>query len=510
MPKSKQIYICQKCGAEFLRWSGKCEQCGEWNTLVQEKREEERSGIRFKAEGEIKKPLNLVQVKSQDFRRLVVGISEFDRVLGGGLVPGSCVLIGGDPGIGKSTLVLQICHQVGEQLSAKSQGDKNSISKSQPDKAETEILKPQLDETEMEISKPQPAQSFASDFQNNEKGFSPSPAVLYISGEESAEQIKMRAERLNLNLDRFQFLAETNIDNIIATCQSLKPRLVICDSIQCMWSEDVPSSAGSINSLRDATAKLVNLAKKNQITVIIIGHVTKEGAVAGPKTLEHLVDTVLYLEGDQYHFYRILRAVKNRFGSTQEAGIFEMKPQGLVEVKDPSGVFLEERKLDIPGSCVTATIEGSRAFLLEIQGLVSRTTLAYPRRTASGYDYNRLQLLCAVLAKRAGLRLDDQDVYLNVAGGFKVNEPAVDLACCLALASAYHGKIIPREVCAFGEVGLSGEIRSPGQIGRRISEAEKLGFSKIVMPKTRQEIKTKKEIIYTSTVSEAIEKLKSL
>lgn len=447
MSRSSKIYICQKCSAKFLRWAGKCEACGEWNTLKEQQTLKTGFGSHgVKSQGRILKPQSFKEIRSQNFNRIKTGILEFDRVLGGGIVLGSVILLGGEPGIGKSTLVLQVAEQV--------LGN-----------------------------------------------------VLYISGEESAEQVKMRVDRLGMKTNNLKFLSEINIDNILATIQNTKPQLVILDSIQTVFSEEYEGSAGSINQVKGTTAKIIFCAKKYQIPIILIGHVTKEGAVAGPKTLEHLVDTVLYLEGDRFHNFRILRSSKNRFGPTSELGVFEMKENGFSEVKNPSSLFLEERKCEVPGSCITAVLEGSRSFLIEIQALTSPTFFGYPRRTASGFDFNRLQLLIAVLSKRARLKLDNQDIYINVAGGIKIKEPAADLACILAIASAYLGKQVDSKLVAVGEVGLSGEIRSCFQIEKRIKEAESLGFKKILIPQTKISARSGKcEIIKVKTVQEAIEK----
>jgi DNA repair protein RadA/Sms len=469
MSKSSKIYICQKCGAEFLRWMGKCEACGEWNSLVESQKVKacpERSrGI--KSQGRILKPQSFDKIQSQSFGRIKINISEFDRVLGGGIVPGSVILLGGEPGIGKSTLVLQAAERVSQ--------------------------------TTHELN------SNRHEYNSNPVDFG--SIVLYVSGEESAEQVKMRADRLNIKTNNLAFLSETNIDNVVATIQNIKPSLVILDSIQTVFLEELDGPSGSIGQVKGVAAKLISCAKENQTPVILIGHVTKEGAVAGPKTLEHLVDTVLYLEGDRFHNFRILRASKNRFGSTSELGVFEMKEEGFSEVKNPSSLFLEERKNEVPGSCVAATLEGSRSFLIEIQALTSQTFFGYPRRTAAGYDFNRLQLLIAVLSKRARLKLDNQDIYINVAGGIKIKEPAADLACILAIASAYLGKQVDPELVAMGEVGLSGEIRSASQIEKRIKEAESLGFKKILIPNTKTNIKSNKcEIVKVKTVQEAVGK----
>lgn len=453
MTKEKATYICQACGAESLRWSGKCESCGEWNTLIEERRGNSKYN---KNRGEILTPVEFVKGADKKFYRLKTGIMEVDQVLGGGLVPGSVTLLGGEPGIGKSTLALQI-------------GCSKLI---------------------------------------NANGKPPGEKVLYISGEESGEQVNMRAQRLNIDYLKLCFLAEVNIDNIAATIKEMKPALVIIDSVQTILSEEITSLAGSISQLREVAGKLIEIAKNTNIPIIMIGHVTKEGNVAGPKTLEHLVDTVLYLEGDRFHTFRILRSVKNRFGSTNEVGIFEMRKSGLIEVQDPSKIFIEERRPGASGSVVTSVIEGHRSFLLEIQGLTSKTVFGYPKRTASGYDVNRLQLLIAVLSKRANLRLNDNDIYLNIVGGFRVKEPALDLAVCLAVSSSYLNKPIDSEIIILGEVGLSGEVRNVSQLEKRLKEAQKLGFKRAVVPPTKEKLKVSNfETIRVKTLNEAIDKV---
>ena len=447
MPKTNKTYTCQKCGAEYLRWMGKCESCNEWNSVVEEV-DTKNEDIRIKSEGRVLKPQSIVNIEAKKFGKIQSGISEFDRVLGGGIVSGAVLLLGGDPGIGKSTIVLQLSNKISDIS--------NSIS-------------------------------------------------LYISGEESASQVKMRADRLQTQSPNLQFLSETNIDNIIATVNDIKPGLIILDSIQTVYSNDFDSAAGSVVQVRESANRLIRCAKESNIPVILIGHVTKGGEVAGPKTLEHLVDTVLYLEGDRFHNFRILRATKNRFGPTTEIGVFEMKGSGFSEIKNPSQLFLKERENNVPGTCVAALLEGSRSFLIEIQALTSLTNFGYPKRTASGFDLNRLQLLSAVLSKRVNLKLDNQDIYINAAGGMKIKEPGADLACSLALASVYSNKIVDPELVAIGEVGLTGEIRTVSQIDKRASEAFNLGFKKVVVPKV--DVKSNKgEVIKVGTVREAIEK----
>jgi len=445
MPKNKTtIYTCSNCDSQFPKWLGRCPECGSWGTLeMKTASKDERKAISGEA-GEI---LDFEEIKVENYKRFETGIEEFDRVLGGGIVPGSLILIGGEPGIGKSTLVLQIA-------------------------------------TSLKLQKP----------------------VLYISGEESAEQIKMRLDRLNLKSRDLKYLSETNIENIVATIDKFKPGLAIVDSIQTMYFSSLPSEAGSVAQVRVCTVKLLEICKKLQIPIFIIGHVTKEGLVAGPKTMEHLVDTVLYLEGDQYHAFRILRASKNRFGSTNEVGVFDMHEKGLVEVKNPSEVFLSERQKK-PGSCVCAVMEGSRAFLVEIQALVNMTYYGLPRRNVSGIDFNRLLMLTAVLSKRGGLKLGNQDIYVNVVGGVKVSEPACDLAVCLAIASAYKNKPIDFSIVAIGEVGLGGEIRSVGQLEKRLSEAEKMGFKEMVMNDRAVAKKGKLNIFKVDNIAEAINEI---
>lgn len=431
-----------------MRWSGKCETCGEWNCLAAASQPKPATGRQ--SSGNAVKPVALTKAGSAQGRRISTGITELDQVLGGGIVPGSVILLGGEPGIGKSTLLLQA-------------GCANQAS-----------------------------------------------SVLYASGEESAEQIEMRAQRLKVKTDQLRFLSEMNVDNIIATIKDYKPGLVIIDSIQTVLSSDLSSVAGSITQVREAAYKLIEVAKSYNIPVIIVGHVTKEGNVAGPKTLEHLVDVVLYLEGDRYHSFRILRGAKNRFGSTNEVGVFEMKDHGLVEVKNPAGLFLAERQVGAPGSVITATLEGNRSFLVEVQGLTTRTVFGYPKRTASGYDVNRLQLLIAVLTKRAGLKLHDRDVYLNIVGGFKIKEPAVDLAVCLSVASSLLDKSMDPEMIVLGEVGLAGEVRTASQLTKRVSEAKKLGFKKVLLPKMKDKPQEKGcQIIMVSTVKEAVNRVLS-
>lgn len=442
----KIIHTCNKCDAQYPKWQGRCTECGEWGSLGEQsiikKTEKISNNESVAAELEV-----LAEVDIKNEHRLKSDISEFDRVLGGGIVSGSLILLGGDPGVGKSTLALQV-------------GGNLATSNKQ---------------------------------------------ILYVSGEESSAQVKIRFTRLGLNTTNLKFLGETSLDTILATIEKHTPDLVIIDSIQTLNYSEVESEAGSVSQVKAVTAKLAEIAKDKNIPIILIGHVTKDGSVAGPRTLEHLVDVVLYLEGDRYHAFRILRAVKNRFGSTSEVGVFDMQSGGLQEVSNPSKIFLSDRKSDSPGSVVTAVVEGSRSFLVEIQALVTRTAFGYPQRKANGIDINRLQMLIAVLIKKAGLFLGNQDIHVNVAGGFKISEPAVDLAVCLAIASAFKNKLISKTTATFGEVGLGGELRTVSQVDKRMEELKKMGFKKIVMPKAKLNIKANEiNIITAETVNEII------
>ncbi len=396
-------------------------------------------------------PTLLKDVAKKETTRMKTNFEELDRVLGGGFVVGSLVLLGGEPGIGKSTLILQIC-----------------------DKLKTD------------------------------------GKVLYISGEESAEQIKIRADRLGINNDNILFLGETNIDVIENAINTINPKLVIIDSIQTMYSEEITSAAGSVSQVREITARIMKICKMAYITTIIIGHVTKDGNIAGPRVLEHMVDTVLYLEGERYFSYRILRGVKNRFGSTNEIGMFEMQNEGMVEIQNPSSILISEREENISGSIVVASMEGTRPLLIELQALTSQSVFGIPRRNANGIDYNRLTLLVAVLEKRSGLMLGNQDVYLNLVGGIKVNEPALDLGIVLATASSFKNVSIPKEVVAIGEVGLTGEVRAVNMIEKRLKEAEKLGFKTCIIPESNKKLlkdSFKLDIIGVKNVTEAMKYL---
>jgi DNA repair protein RadA/Sms len=442
MKKNQTIYSCTKCGAQFPKWIGRCSGCGAWGTITEEIPETDDRKIK-----PIKVDKNLlVDFKNSqitDFARLETKINEFDRVLGGGIVVGSLILLGGAPGIGKSTLVLQICHNL-------------------------------------------------------------KTPTLYVSGEESASQIKMRIDRLNLDFSNLKFLGENNIEKIASFIIEEKPGLVIIDSIQTLYSQELPSEAGSINQVRICTVKLLEIAKKYNISIIIIGHVTKDGLVAGPKSLEHLVDAVLYLEATATDNFRLLRSAKNRFGSTSEIGIFNMTGSGLTEVINPSELFLPQNQEPNSGSVITCVMEGSRPFLLEIQALVTKTLFGYPQRRASGFDSNRLQMLIAVLVKRAQIPLLNQDIHLNVTGGLKIDETGADLAVCAAIISSFKDKIIPADTILLGEVGLGGEIRPVYQIEKRIEEAQKLKFKNILCPVIKTE---KKGLIMVKNLEEAIKKL---
>jgi DNA repair protein RadA/Sms len=425
-PKLKTQYVCTNCGSTHARWSGKCPVCGEWNTLVEEVTAIGPAATSRERWAGQSVPQRLSDLQTDALVRWPLPISEFSRVLGGGIVPGSLVLIGGDPGIGKSTLLLQSA-----VLAAKHIG----------------------------------------------------PA-LYVSGEESAQQIKMRAERLGLGSSDLYLLTETNLDAIVSAIDQLKPKLCVVDSIQTMYAEDVHASPGTVTQVRESAQRLQAVAKRGDVAIFIVGHVTKEGNIAGPKVLEHIVDTVLQMEGERFHAFRVLRSIKNRFGPTSEVGVFEMTGDGMHEVLNPSEAFLAERLLHVPGSAVAVTMEGTRPLLVEVQALTSHTQNPMPRRTANGFDYNRLFLLIAVLAKRVGIRLGDQDVFVNVVGGLTIDEPAADLAAAVAIASAHKGAPVPGDLAVIGEVGLSGEVRSVGQLGQRLNEAAKLGFQRCILPKT--------------------------
>ena len=446
----KSIFFCQNCGHEEAKWLGQCPACKEWNTVVEERIDSgitKGTTVAARAVHEAK-VVPLTEVTADDDTRSETGIKELDRVLGGGIVPGSLVLVGGDPGIGKSTLLLQVCQRMAQMKK-----------------------------------------------------------ILYISGEESQAQIKLRANRMGNFTSSLLLLCETNLGIIRSVIEKERPELVIIDSIQTMYSEDVTSAPGSVSQVRESTNVFMQLAKGLCIPIFIVGHVTKEGTVAGPRVLEHMVDTVLYFEGDRHASYRILRAVKNRFGSTNEIGVFEMRQSGLVEVENPSEYMLSGKPENASGSVVACSMEGTRPILLEIQALVCRTNFGMPRRTAAGTDYNRVNLLMAVLEKRLGMSLGNCDAYVNIAGGIKMNEPAIDLGIVMALVSSYRNRPIDEKTIVFGEVGLSGEVRAVNMPEQRVAEAKKLGFETCILPEVS--LKMVKEIqgirlVGVKTVNEAV------
>ena len=420
----KSIYFCQNCGHEESKWLGQCPMCKEWNTFVEEKVIASSVSANVKTDRDIeKKIVALSQVNTDEQKRFQTGMKELDRVLGGGIVPGSLVLVGGDPGIGKSTLLLQVCQKLAKERQ-----------------------------------------------------------VLYISGEESLVQIKLRANRMGNFSDDMKLFCETNLGTIRDVIEKKQPEFVVIDSIQTMYSEEVASAPGSVSQVRESTNVFMQLAKGLGITIFIVGHVTKEGTVAGPRVLEHMVDTVLYFEGDRHASYRILRGVKNRFGSTNEIGVFEMRQNGLVEVENPSEYMLSGKPENASGSVVACSIEGTRPLLIEIQALVCDTNFGMPRRTATGTDYNRVNLLMAVLEKRIGLHLANCDAYVNIAGGISMNEPAIDLGIVMAIVSSYKNRPVDERMIVFGEVGLSGEVRAVNMPEQRVAEAKKLGFETCVVP----------------------------
>ncbi|WP_038028676.1 DNA repair protein RadA [Thermonema rossianum] len=426
MAKPKTQYFCQNCGHASPKWMGRCPSCGEWNTFVEEitTTTQEKNEWRQSSSKQIaNKARKLQEISYESRRRIEVADRELSRVLGGGIVPGSLVLIGGEPGIGKSTLMLQLALSLAQ-------------------------LK-----------------------------------VLYVSGEESEQQIKMRAERLAVHSDRCFILAETSTQNIFKQIEAIEPNLVIIDSIQTLHSALLDSAAGSVSQVRQCTAEVMKFAKESNTPVFLVGHITKEGSLAGPKVLEHMVDTVLQFEGDRHMTYRILRTIKNRFGSTSELGIYEMRADGLREVSNPSEILLSQREEELSGVAIGSTIEGNRPLLVEVQSLVSHATYGTPQRSSTGFDAKRMNMLLAVLEKRAGFRLGDQDVFLNIAGGLRVEDPAIDLAVCCSIASSYEEIVLPPTICFAGEVGLGGEVRAVAKIEQRIAEAEKLGFRTIVTSK---------------------------
>lgn len=433
MAKTRTFFLCQQCGSQQTRWMGKCPDCGAWDSLVEQVERKEATSGRARAQvtGENGRPMPLRQIATDGFVRLPVLFDEFARVLGGGLVPGSLVLIGGDPGIGKSSLLTQVAARFADQVG---------------------------------------------------------PA-LYVSAEESAQQIKLRTTRMGLNPEQLLIYSETSLDAIIEQFREIRPQLMVVDSIQTVYLEDITAAAGSVSQVREGALRLLRAAKETGIPVFLVGHVTKEGAIAGPRMLEHIVDAVLYLEGERFHQYRLLRGVKNRFGSTDEVGVFEMTQSGLQEVANPSQVFLAERSAGTPGSTVAVTMEGTRPLLVEVQALTATTASAQPRRTANGFDMNRLLMLIAVLSKRVGLPLFNQDVYVNIVGGLKISEPAVDMAVAVAIASSFRNQRVQTDLVLVGEIGLSGELRSTSHLERRLGEAAKLGFKRALCPMTAADLK---------------------
>ncbi len=450
MAQTKTIYTCQNCGAQSPKWMGKCTSCGEWNTLVEEVVSKKTTTSKLSAQISGNQPLTLENVRAIKNQRISVGIDEFNRVLGGGIVPGSLILLGGDPGIGKSTLALQMALGL------------------------------------------------------------PDRKILYTSGEESLQQIKLRAERLNLINNNCFFLSETSLEHLIAQTEQVQPELLIIDSIQTISTETIESSPGSVSQVRECTSAILKFAKKNDVAVILIGHITKEGSLAGPKILEHMVDTVLQFEGDTNYMFRILHSNKNRFGSTNELGIFEMRSDGLREVTNPSEQLISKVNDDVSGTAIAATIEGVRPILIEIQALVSSAAYGTPQRSSTGFDLRRLNMLLAVLEKRAGFKLIQKDVFLNIAGGLKISDPATDLAVICSILSSNIDIAINHKICFAGEVGLTGEIRAVSRIEQRIAEAEKLGFSKIFIPALNKGFDTstlKIEVVKASRVDEVFKKI---
>ncbi|MBK6773076.1 MAG: DNA repair protein RadA [Ignavibacteria bacterium] len=453
MSKVKTKYVCQNCGYSTLRWSGKCPDCDTWSSLVEEivsndKKRSSGSGSLKVNEGSYKL---ISEISSVNESRTQTHISELDRVLGGGIVGGSVILIGGDPGIGKSTLMLQLAEQIKDKK------------------------------------------------------------ILYVSGEESASQIKLRADRLNYHLGNFYILSETNMEIIEAVIEKESPDIVVVDSIQTVYRPEIESAPGTVSQLRESSALLMHIAKKNNVSVFIVGHITKDGMIAGPKVLEHMVDVVLQFEGERTHSYRILRGIKNRFGSTNEIGIFEMTDMGLKEVLNPSEVFLSQRNYGASGCVISASIEGTRPILIEVQALVTSSNFGIPQRTSMGFDYKKLSIIIAVIEKKLGVMLSKSDIFINIAGGIKIDEPAIDLAVAMSIYSSFRDIPVDSETVVLGEIGLSGEIRTISYIDRRITEAAKLGFKRIIIPKgNMKNLNTKKykaEVTGVEKIREAIEKL---
>lgn len=450
MARVKSVYTCQSCGYQTAKWLGRCPDCSQWNSLVEERIFQERKSS-FSVK-EVMPPQPISALRAREEERFATGIGELDRVLGGGVVPGSAILIGGDPGIGKSTLLLQAMGSLGER------GRK----------------------------------------------------ILYVSGEESPRQIRLRGERTGAITDNLLVCSETMIEKIVQTLDSVKPDIVVVDSVQSVYSELLASSPGSVSQVREGAAQLIAQTKGQDIPLFLIGHVTKDGSIAGPRVLEHMVDTVLYFEGEKGHPFRILRSVKNRFGSVNEIGVFEMESTGLTEVNNPSALFLEERAVDASGSVVVSSIEGTRPILVEIQSLVCPTIFGMPRRTVVGVDQNRVAIILAILEKRAGLTLANHDVFLKVAGGMRVEEPAIDLGIAVSVASNFLDKGVDQKTIVFGEIGLAGELRSVGQAGQRIKEAKMLGFTRCILPK--ESLKTIQvdnsfDVVGVTTLQEALDAL---
>ena len=452
MAKNKTVFVCNECGYESSKWLGKCPACNSWNSFFEQKVVETKSNLLDKSDNKkMNVPQTLNSYQAKETIRTSTGFGELDRVLGGGLVKGSLILLGGEPGIGKSTLILQICDKV--------QGEGK---------------------------------------------------VLYVSGEESAEQIKLRADRLGINNEDILFLGETDIDIVNQAILSLTPKLVIIDSIQTMYSDELSAAAGSDSQVGEITSQIMRVCKSRDITTIIIGHVTKDGTIAGPRVLEHMVDTVLYLEGERYFSYRILRGVKNRFGSTNEIGMFEMQEQGMTEILNPSDILISEREDNPAGSCIVSCMEGTRPVLVELQALTAQSVFGFPKKTANGVDFNRLALLIAVMEKKAKIMLGNQDVYLNVVGGLKISEPSVDLGMILVTASSYKNVPIPKDMVIIGEVGLTGEVRRINLIEKRLKEAEKMGFKSCIIPESNKKVlkdKFKLDIIGVRNVNEALKRI---
>lgn len=451
LSKTKTKFVCSECGYETGKWMGKCPACLQWNTFTEEVETAKKSNI---SAGAVPRAVPLTEVSRESEERAKTGMTELDRVLGGGIVSGSLILVGGDPGIGKSTLLLQVCGCL-----------------------------------------------------------APKQKLLYISGEESVKQIKIRADRLAVNHENILMVSETNFENVQHLLDEIKPQVVILDSIQTVYSQVLTSAPGSVSQVREVTGHLMRIAKGMGMTIFIVGHVTKEGAIAGPRVLEHMVDTVLYFEGERHQNYRILRAVKNRFGSTNEIGLFEMLQEGLVEVGNPSGLLLDGRAKEQSGSAVVASLEGTRPMLLEVQALVTPTSFQMPRRTATGIDYNRLTMLMAVLEKKVGMQLYKYDAYVNVVGGIRLDEPACDLGIIASVAGSYLNQPIGSDVVMMGEVGLTGEVRPVSQAEKRIMEAQRMGFKKCILPSgNKNKAKAEKpvhqmELLYAGSVVEAMDYL---